>query len=43
LHINFIHLEQGSLPSGDSSQRYVPVRYRWTNADFPLPWPPRTP
>lgn len=24
------------LPSGDSSCTYVPVRYRWTKADFPL-------
>lgn len=24
------------LPSGDSSCTYVPVKYRWTNADFPL-------
>ena len=24
------------LPSGDSSCTYVPVKYRWTKADFPL-------
>lgn len=26
----------GFSPSGDSSWTYVPVRYRWTNADLPL-------
>lgn len=31
--LQYTHL---SLPSGDSSCTYVPVRYLWTSADFPL-------